>query len=1018
MSYAFDGNTTNMGTYVNYLTTYGPPVFTNAVSRAGSNEAVVYFDNAQNATKMSSSYYKASTYYGAPLTVIAWLRCDLSYSMTVLTLGNVSSARAFSTYFMGFEIGVTIRGQVVAKLASTQAPSRWTVTLSSPAKAVSANEWFHVGLTISASYRCVLYVNGHAVASGTSSGNLPGYGALLIGANGRGGDFRGYMANLQMYNAVLSANQTLALALLDNLSPPTGQPSSRPSIQISNSAISFAAATRTAFGYNTWSGLAISSNGQYQTLTSSTLGFIYRSNDTGRSFSLVGVRDRWGVVAVSGTGQYQAAAHQFCLNWVGGCQSGYIYRSTDYGLTWAPVAFAYYWNQLSIDSSGKYQVACAYADHSGAVILSSNYGSTWTGITPAGGQYWVSAAGSHNGYITAHRDDSAITYTSSNWGQSWTMLPDSGVNTVVMSDSGQYQVLYSGRTGPLLVSRNYGRSFSTVGAPSGSVSFATISSDGGYIFALAGGTVYVSRDHGLTFAPSGMTGVAKLAASGNGAYVLYLGNNGFIYQSYPLPTSQPSSQPSQQPSVNPTRQPSTQPSVHPSSQPFKRPSSQPSSHPLSLPSTQPSTQPSSRPSPRPFSQPSCQPSSQPLSCPSSKPSGTPSMKPYSQPTMIPTMQPSNRPSLSPSHSPSGQPSSKPLSWPSRRPSSQPTLMPSSQPIVLPSFQPIRVPSSQPTLRPSSVPSRLPSMQPSALPSQQPACNPSGKPSDSPSRQPWSLPSSPPSQNPVPCPSINPSSQPTTQPSSLPTRQPSQKPSAQPHSRPSLQPSCQPTSRPSQPSSIPTMLPNGYSPTPLPSVQPTIGCGLGQFVRFLNASRPVGCINCPIGTYSNRVNARTCKEAPPGAFVSSMGASTYSMCPIGTYNPGLNATSILSCLACPNGRITPLAGSITDRDCLSPLPNFISAFLTLVLSLFLIIAYAIVGRFHRIGFLRRFRTLMPIVKECRGIIMKLSVFLFDHPLVLESSPLRPITKIAILILFSGLLVGLLLLFYYLAFLIQG
>jgi hypothetical protein len=120
MSYAFDGNATNIGTYVSILTTFGRPEFVSQRSRAGV-ESAVYFANtggeATNAT--SGSYYEASTHYAAPLTVMAWLRCDLSFNMTPLGLRSSVAPAA-----LGFEIEVSTTGRLSARVA---APSPWAL---------------------------------------------------------------------------------------------------------------------------------------------------------------------------------------------------------------------------------------------------------------------------------------------------------------------------------------------------------------------------------------------------------------------------------------------------------------------------------------------------------------------------------------------------------------------------------------------------------------------------------------------------------------------------------------------------------------------------------------------------------------------------------------------------------------------------------------------------------------------------------------------------------------------------
>ena len=106
----------------------------------------------------------------------------------------------------------------------------------------------------------------------------------------------------------------------------------------------------------------------------------------------------------------------------------------------------------------------------------------------------------------------------------------------------------------------------------------------------------------------------------------------------------------------------------------------------------------------------------------------------------------------------------------------------------------------------------------------------------------------------------------------------------------------------------------------------------------------------------------------------MGASECTACDIGFYNPDEGAGQ---CNACPSGRQTPLLGAVEVSDCLSPLPNFVSGFISLLLGSVLCGVYFAKGRVHRVGFLRKERPLGNVVMESEEICEKLVEMLKLH-----------------------------------------
>ena len=203
LAYMFNGNAIASGSYVNTLTTFGTPTFTSSFSRAG--EAAVFLSNPTSASSASVNYYTVTTgySYNAPLTLVAWLRCDLSYYMTVIGLRGTTVGQC------AIQIDVNTNGQLGAGFA---APSVWTITLTTPVGAIVANQWFHVAVTISSSMVCRLYLNGISSTAGIGINTLTFYEVLVVGSSGDATKgYNGYMDRVQMFNMVLSSSSVLAM---------------------------------------------------------------------------------------------------------------------------------------------------------------------------------------------------------------------------------------------------------------------------------------------------------------------------------------------------------------------------------------------------------------------------------------------------------------------------------------------------------------------------------------------------------------------------------------------------------------------------------------------------------------------------------------------------------------------------------------------------------------------------------------------------------------------------------------
>jgi hypothetical protein len=113
-----------------------------------------------------------------------------------------------------------------------------------------------------------------------------------------------------------------------------------------------------------WTGVSVSSEGQYQTAVDSG-GYLYTSSDYGNSWKYItnGIRQQlWTGVSISANGKFQTAL-EF---------GGSIYFSTDYGVSWNITTSTVVQNRnfqaISISANGQYQTAVEYG---GAVYISN-----------------------------------------------------------------------------------------------------------------------------------------------------------------------------------------------------------------------------------------------------------------------------------------------------------------------------------------------------------------------------------------------------------------------------------------------------------------------------------------------------------------------------------------------------------------------------------------------------------------------------------------------------------------------
>ena len=155
-------------------------------------------------------------------------------------------------------------------------------------------------------------------------------------------------------------------------------------------------------------GIAISYTGRYQTIVSEA---IYISSDFGYTWYNVsdqnGFDDRnWSGIAMSSNGQYQTAVEN----------GGDIHISIDYGASWQLVDNESLdnkiWQGISVSAAGQYQTAI---ETNGKIHKSNDYGVTWDSITTdvVGYNNWVSISVSSDGMYQIAIDASGNMYVSS-----------------------------------------------------------------------------------------------------------------------------------------------------------------------------------------------------------------------------------------------------------------------------------------------------------------------------------------------------------------------------------------------------------------------------------------------------------------------------------------------------------------------------------------------------------------------------------------------------------------------------
>ena len=218
-----------------------------------------------------------------------------------------------------------------------------------------------------------------------------------------------------------------------------------------NYGVNWTEVSPTGYTATAWSSISISDSGQYQSAVAHNTN-IFLSNDYGLTWTTTGDILEWVSIDINSNAQYQTAVST----------NGFIHCSDNSGVTWStpiPEIGRKDWRSVSVSFTGQYQTALSFND---AIYISGDYGVNWVKIynlvVP-----WSSISMSSSGeYQTACVDNGGV-YLSSNYGNTWTLKSDLGEQlwtSVAISGTGQYQTLLS-RYDNIYMSTDYGSTWET-----------------------------------------------------------------------------------------------------------------------------------------------------------------------------------------------------------------------------------------------------------------------------------------------------------------------------------------------------------------------------------------------------------------------------------------------------------------------------------------------------------------------------------------------------------------------------
>jgi hypothetical protein len=536
-------------------------IINSAVSNTGQYMVIITNNTSGNNVYYSMNY--GATFTGVQVGTQVLTSCAISYDGSYITIASGATVYTLNNNSTGFSVALGNQAGyqnqannaiAIGNYAGYQNQTANSIILNATGQGVS-------GLGLNS------YINGFYVApiasytaSVSQTFTMLGYGTdnqvvqtgitTLSGGNGNigigttipsgiflqttnGGSVPGSGSSIPQYSLdVAGTSRTITQQFIDNSAQVTATPSLDYTTFGQNWATVSGLSTST-----TWSGCAVSANGQYITISSSGVsGAIWYSQNYGQTWTNASlIAQSYSGIAMSASGQYQ-------LSGVG--SSGTLFISMNYGVTWVSVNTGLSnWSKFCMSASGQYQYALSISAIS-TVYISTNYGQNWLPLytlanmqalcCSASGQYialggylttiyyssnygqsfiasnasagnnWKDICMSASGqYVSATATAGQGIYYSSTYGQTWTLsnITGSAMNNVCCSASGQYQIASNALTfGTQYYSTNYGQTWLSAGGYANGCSASCISSTGQYVYLACNATFGVLQS--VTYQPS------------------------------------------------------------------------------------------------------------------------------------------------------------------------------------------------------------------------------------------------------------------------------------------------------------------------------------------------------------------------------------------------------------------------------------------------------------------------------------------------------------------------------------
>ena len=289
---------------------------------------------------------------------------------------------------------------------------------------------------------------------------------------------------------------------------------------------------------NNWQSIACSADGTRVVAVAggfSSAGPIVISTNSGASwFQSAGAPSKnWTSVASSADGTKLAAV----------IYGGGIYTSTNSGNTWksnsVPVSN---WRCIAASGDGSKLMAVNYPSGLYNLYWSSNSGDSWIPTNaPTGNPYKIAAASAGNRWMIA--SDVGPVLVSTNFGGTWTTnggVPSQRWESVVVSADGLTLLaganLYNAGNGVLYASTNLGGSWRSNSLPSQSWVSLAVSADGSKLCANTSFNLFTSTNAGKTWASNNIYGNANVSdrsgacVSADGSVMLASSFSGVIWR--------------------------------------------------------------------------------------------------------------------------------------------------------------------------------------------------------------------------------------------------------------------------------------------------------------------------------------------------------------------------------------------------------------------------------------------------------------------------------------------------------